>query len=82
MNCADPQEMANAIKCFSCLSNREVLAAQTYLLAGIYGSLAGVTPPTPNQIAAASKCWLCVEEKQLKAMQAYLSCLLRNALGA
>ncbi len=70
-----PSDLVSEAKCFECLSEKEMLAIQTYLLAQIN---AGATTPTALWAAAVAAGFGKVSEKELLAMQVYLMCQIVN----
>lgn len=67
-------DLAEAAKCFTCLSPADHAAIQTYLLATIAG---GSTDPAT--LLAAAKCFTCVPDSELKRIQVYLLCAILTA---
>jgi hypothetical protein len=65
----EPSDLASASKCFQCLSDKENMAIQAYLLAVIAG---GSTDP--EVLLAAAKDFSALDEKSLALVQAYLLC--------
>lgn len=66
--------LVESAKCFTCLSEDDQIAVQTYLLAvSVGGSL------DPATLLEAAKCFRCMSQKDLLAIQAYLLCQLNNA---
>lgn len=65
--------LAEAAKCFTCLSPADHAAIQTYLLAVIAG---GSTDPAT--LLASAKCFTCVPDGELKRIGVYLLCQAAN----
>lgn len=63
------EDLAEAAKCYACLTPKQKEAIKTYLLAVIAG---GSTDPAT--LMEEAKCFLCLTEHQLKAIQVYLTC--------
>lgn len=68
-----PSDLVAESKCFECLSEKEMLGVQTYLLAQI---AAGSTDP--STLNEAAKCFDCLSVKELLTMQVYLMCQIVN----
>ena len=69
----DASSLAEAAKCYACLTPKQKEAIKTYVLAVIAG---GSTDP--QVLMEEAKCFLCLTEKQLKAIQVYLTCQAAN----
>jgi hypothetical protein len=68
-----PGDLVNASSCLSCLSPKQLLMAQTYLLA----LKAGVTPDA-GALLNASSAFQVLSEKQLAMIQASLLCQING----
>jgi hypothetical protein len=75
-SCA-PNDLAAAVACF-CLSDKQQLAVQTYLLATIAG---GSMSPSVLNAAAVAAGFGNLPEKQSLQIQAYLLCAILNNAG-
>lgn len=73
MIACDTNSLADAAKCFGCLSPETQLQVQTYLLAQIAG---GSTDP--NTLAAQAKAFQQLPNSTLGEVQAYLLCQIAN----
>lgn len=69
-----PKDLVVESECFTCLSELEQLAVQTYLLNLIQGGNG-----TPKSLKAAATCFECLSVKDLLAIQVYLMCQIVNA---
>ena len=70
-----------AATCFNCLTEKQNLQVQTYLLAQ-NAAMAGVGNPTdPKALLALAKCFSCLTEKQLLQVKVYLLCALAQVSG-
>ena len=68
-----PGDLIDAAGCLECLSEKQQLAAQTYLLATIAG-----VPADPGALVDASVGFSALSEKQLLGIQAYLLCKING----
>lgn len=68
-----PKDLVAESVCFECLSSKEQLTVQTYLLAVIAG---GST--NPKTLLSSANYLMELSEKELLAVQAYLLCQIVN----
>lgn len=68
-----PADLAEAAKCFVCLTPAQKEAIRLYLLAVIAG---GSTEPAT--LAEAAKCFVCLDHTQRQAINTYLLCQAAN----
>ena len=74
VNCA-PESLAEASKCFMCLSGDQREAVKVYLMCVIAG-----VDPDPQTLIEQAKCFnSCVPTGMHKAIQTYLLCQILNA---
>lgn len=73
LNC-DPDALAQAAKCFTCLDATQRKAVKIYLLATLAG-----TSTDPNVLAEAAKCFVGLSAVQERAIESYLLCQIANA---
>lgn len=64
-----PADLVRESDCFECISVKQLIAVQTYLLA----VKAGIAV-NPESLVAASVCFSCLPVKKLLAIQTYLYC--------
>lgn len=68
-----PESLVNSAECLVCLSEKQQLAVQTYLLAGIAGISA-----SPETLLAAATPFTELSLKELLVIQAYLLCKING----
>lgn len=77
--CDAPSLMA-AAKCISCLTPKQQLQVQVYLLAVLNGS--ATDKNGVNALMTASKCFSCLTTVQMQQVSAWLLCQIGVAVGA
>jgi hypothetical protein len=68
-----PQALESAASCLHCLTPRQQLEVQTYLLFLIAGQ--ATTTANITAVVAKASCLHCLTDKELMAVQAYLTCI-------
>jgi hypothetical protein len=73
----DPNDLAEASKCFDCIPKNIQNSVIIYLL-----NVISELNLTPEQLVENSKCYDCIPKNIQPAVQTYLLCQISNAAGA
>lgn len=65
----EPTELAALAKCFLCMTQDEIEAVKTYLLATLAGGSLD-----PETLLAEAKCFQCIDRETARNLQNYLLC--------